>query len=291
VSKIITQVNMRYSLVMDYLERKHRGISVNQLCNKYSTTRKTISKWVKRFLERGKEGLKDLPRRPKKIRNKTPETVEDEICRIKLENIKLGPRSIWHMVKEKFKLCITTVYNILVRKGIYKLLKPKEEVHFYEANRPNELWHIDIARKRIKDKGKKWIVAIEDDYSRKVLACDVYSSKEASVVCKTVKKAVNSYGMPYAILSDNGRQFIGKKFSRLVEKLGIKHIRTAVRNPKCNGKLERWIRTLKEECLRKQYFKSTAQMQREIDKFVNYYNCERNHQGIGDITPDQRYYQ
>lgn len=288
---MITHENIRYNLVIDYLNRKHAGIRVNQLCKKYSTTRKTISKWVKRFLEHGKEGLKDLSRRPKTVRNQTPETVQEEICRIKLNNIKLGPRSIWHMIKDKFKVCITTVYNILVRRGVYALLKPKKKPHFYEAGKPNELWHIDIARKRIKNKGKKWIVVVEDDYSRKILACDVYSSKDASTVCRTVRKAIEKYDIPGAILSDNGKQFVSWKFKKLMRRLKIKHIRTAVRNPECNGKLERWIRTLKEECLRKKFFTSMAQMQREIDKFVRYYNGKRKNQGIGDITPDQRYYQ
>lgn len=287
---MITHVDMRYNLVMDYLNRKVNGISVAQICNKYSTTRKTISKWVKRFLEHGKEGLKDLSRRPKRVRNQTPETVQQEICRIKLDNIKLGPRSIWHMIKDKFKVCITTVYNILVRKGVYALLKPQKKLHFYEASKSNELWHIDIARKRIKNKGKKWIVVVEDDYSRKILACDVYGSKDAKNVCRTVKKAVEKHNIPKAMLSDNGKQFVSRKFKKLMKRLEIKHVKTAVRNPKCNGKLERWIRTLKEECLRKKFFTSMTQMQREIDKFVEYYNRKRKNQGIGDITPDQRYY-
>lgn len=288
---MITHVEMRYGLVLDYLERKHNGITVGQICSKYSTTRKTVAKWVRRFLEHGKEGLKDCSKAPKHVWNRTPEAVESEVCRVKLSNVKLGPRSIWHMVGERFSICITTVYNILVRKGVYRLLRPKEDVRFYEAGRPNELWHIDIARKRIKSKGKKWIVAVEDDYSRKVLACDVYGSKDAASVCRTVRKAVKRYGAPEAVLSDNGRQFIGRRFRRLADKLEIRHIRTAVRNPKCNGKIERWIRTLKEECLRRHFFRTMKQMQREMDRFVRHYNGRRKNQGIGDITPDQRYYQ
>lgn len=241
---MITQVDLRYGMVLEYINRKAEGITVRQICEKYSTTRKTLSKWHRRFLAKGREGLKDESRRPKNVRNETPEEIQQEIVRIKLENVKLGPRRIWHAVRDRIKVCITTVYNILVRKGVYRLLNPgKEGVNFYEAAGPNALWHIDIARKRLKNRGKKYIVAITDDYSRKALACDAYGCKDASTVCRTVRKAVKRYGSPDAILSDNGKQFVGKKFRRLLKRLEITHKRTAVRNPKCNGKIERWIRT------------------------------------------------
>ncbi len=211
--------------------------------------------------------------------------------RIKLGTVKLGPRRIWHAVRDRLKVCITTVYNILVRKGVYALLRPKEEATRYESSRPNEMWHIDIARKTIKGRGKKYIVAVVDGYSRKALACDAYGRKDAGNVCRTVKKAVKAYGAPDAMLSDNGKQFVGRKFRRLMKRLETRHKRTAVRNPKCKGKVGRWIRTLKEECLRIHFFKSMAGMQREMDRYVRHYNSKRMHQGIGDTTPDSRYCQ
>jgi transposase InsO family protein len=90
-----------------------------------------------------------------------------------------------------------------------------------------------------------------------------------------------------SVLTDNGREFCGKPDSRPFELLlaleGIQHRTTKVRSPQTNGFVERMNRTLLDECFRvegrKTWYVTPAEIQRNLDRFLAYYNLERSHQG------------
>lgn len=98
-----------------------------------------------------------------------------------------------------------------------------------------------------------------------------------------------------AILTDNGREFCGKPQSHPYELLlaieDIEHRNTKVRSPRTNGFVERMNRTLLDECFRvkgrENFYLTIAEIQRDLDAFMSYYNLERSHQGyrLGGRTP------
>jgi len=133
---------------------------------------------------------------------------------------------------------------------------------------------------------KFYPITILDDCSRRVLACSV---GEAIDVEKCLRVAIQKYGSPEHIYTDNGKQFLSRRFSNVCSKANIKHITTAIAHPQSIGKIERWHRNLREEFLDIHNFTSLKDAQQALDDYVNYYNNERPHMGIDGCTPYARY--
>ena len=100
-----------------------------------------------------------------------------------------------------------------------------------------------------------------------------------------------------AVLTDNGREFCGvperHPYELLLAMEEIEHRTTKVRNPRTNGFVERMNRTLLDECFRVQgrqiWYIGIDEIQRDLDRFLRYYNLERSHQGyrLKGRTPAQ----
>jgi putative transposase len=87
------------------------------------------------------------------------------------------------------------------------------------------------------------------------------------------------------IISDNGPQFIAKDFKEFIRISGMTHVRTAPYYPQSNGKIERWHKSLKGECIRPGTPLTQEDARRLIGEFVGYYNTVRLHSAIGYVTP------
>lgn len=66
---------------------------------------------------------------------------------------------------------------------------------------------------------------------------------------------------------------------------GIKPIQLAARSPNLNAFAERWVRSVKQECLSKLVLFGEASLRRALGEFVEHFHAERNHQGKGNILP------
>ena len=87
------------------------------------------------------------------------------------------------------------------------------------------------------------------------------------------------------LVSDNGTQLVSKSFTEFLEKWEIKHIRTAVKHPETNGKIEVFHKTIKyENVYAQEKYQSFYEAREDIEKFIKYYNSERLHQGIEFVT-------
>ncbi len=90
------------------------------------------------------------------------------------------------------------------------------------------------------------------------------------------------------IISDNGPQFIARDFKEFIRISGMTHVRTSPYYPQSNGKIERWHKTIKAECIRPETPLSLADAQRIVGKYVEHYNAVRLHSSIGYVTPADR---
>lgn len=171
-----------------------------------------------------------------------------------------------------------------------------------EASRPGELLNQDTFYwGTLKGVGKVYVQVVVDVFCSLAFA-KVYTSKMPVTACDLLYHRVlpfyEALGVPVgAILTDNGREFCGKPESHLYELLlaleGIEHRTTKVRSPRTNGFVERMNRTLLDECFRvqgrKTWYLEPAEIQRDLDVFLRYYNLERSHQGyrLKGRTPAQ----
>src|SRR5437660_1645329 len=87
------------------------------------------------------------------------------------------------------------------------------------------------------------------------------------------------------IISDNGPQFIARDFKEFIRMCGMTHVRTSPYYPQSNGKIERWHRSLKSECIRPGAPLSLEDAQRLVMGYVIGYNEVRLHSAIGYVAP------
>ena len=102
-----------------------------------------------------------------------------------------------------------------------------------------------------------------------------------------VQCAVDKYSIACPkIISDNGSQFISKDFASYLKLLGLKHIKTSIMYPQANGKIERYHRTISEECLRKKSMLDLQDARNQISEYVVTYNTKRLHSALNYLTPE-----
>ena len=90
------------------------------------------------------------------------------------------------------------------------------------------------------------------------------------------------------IISDNGPQFIAKDFKEYIRLVGMTHVRTSPFYPQSNGKLERYHKTIKAECIRPRVALSLEEARTQIADYIWHYNDERLHSAIGYIAPKDK---
>ena len=147
------------------------------------------------------------------------------------------------------------------------------------------------------DGSRALIVTGIDDHSRFCVCAKVVARATARPVCDALVAAMETHGVPEAILTDNGKVFTGRfgpghslvLFDRICQENGIRHLLTAPRPPTTTGKVERFHKTLKKEFLGGQIFESLEAAQEAIDAWVREYNSEREHQSLGNRPPAERF--
>jgi len=189
----------------------------------------------------------------------------------------------------------STVFRILKREG---LIKPAEIVDFKagkeyqrKTKKPNELWATDCAHLKVVDWGWYYLITVMDDYSRFILAWELKSDMAAGSLIDVVQKAVDQTGMAdvpvedrTVLLSDNGPGYLSRQFGEYLGLVGIRHIIASPYHPQTNGKIERYHRTIKGEINLVPY-EMPGELEEAIKAFINYYNHQRYHEGLGDVTP------
>ena len=113
---------------------------------------------------------------------------------------------------------------------------------------------------------------------------DVEDSIDAAMLKSNLKP-----GERPKLLSDNGSCYIANDFKAYAAKNEIKHIRGRVRHPQTQGKIERYHLTMKN-VIKLDIYHSPMELEAALKRFVHYYNYERYHESINNVTPAQKYY-
>ena len=131
-----------------------------------------------------------------------------------------------------------------------------------------------------------YLCSVLDGYSRSIVHWDLRESMKEAEIEMILERAKEKF--PEAkprIISDNGPQFIARDFKEFIRISGMTHVRTSPFYPQSNGKLERWHKSLKSECIRPLTPLSVEDARRLIQTYVDRYNTVRLHSAIGYVVP------
>ena len=153
---------------------------------------------------------------------------------------------------------------------------------------PHQHWHVDVSYLNIAGTFY-FLCSILDGCSRFIVHWEIREKMEESDVQIIIQRAREKFpGVTPRIISDNGPQFIAKDFKEFIRITGMTHVRTSPYYPQSNGKIERWHKTIKGDCIRVQVPLSLDDARRIVADFVEHYNTVRLHSAIGYVTPKDR---
>ena len=182
----------------------------------------------------------------------------------------------------------SSVWRVLSRAGLLRKWKSKPSQKGTGFEQPPELhqhWHIDVSYSNVSGTFD-YLCSVLDGYSRAVLHWDLREAMREADAGIILEAAKEKY--PDAkprIISDNGPQFIAKDFQEFIRISGMTHVRTSPYDPQSNGKLERWHKSLQEECMRPGVPLTPEDARRLIERYVDHCNTVRLHSAIGFVTP------
>jgi transposase InsO family protein len=210
-----------------------------------------------------------------------------------------GYRRLTYMMMDENIVAVSpsTTYRVLKAAGLlnrWKTVKKNLKGHgFVQPVRIHEHRHVDI--KYVNFKGTfLFLISIIDGHSRFIVHHELRQNMLEKDVQITIHRALEKYpGTSPRIISDNGSQFISKDFARFLKFTGLEHIRTSVAYPQSNGKtcpsgrrVERFHRSLSEECLRVESMIDLEDARRQIHKYIDFYNTKRLHSSLYYLTPE-----
>lgn len=276
------------------------GRNIRELCRRYRISSRTAYKWLKRHKAEGEAGLKDRSKRPKRILKQTNEDMAAKVVAIRQET-GWGGRKIARLLQEQGQVGVphpNTITDILRRAGELDEAETVNHrpVQRFEKLGANELWQMDFKGHFATVVGRCHPLTVLDDHSRFCLGLKACGAETTRTVQQHLEAIFRQYGLPKAILSDNGSPW-GKGYPELeltelvvwLIRLGIQPQHGRPAHPQTQGKDERFHRTLNVELLQGNSFYDLDDCQRRFDAWRDRYNLLRPHEAL-HLDPPIRHY-
>jgi transposase InsO family protein len=184
-----------------------------------------------------------------------------------------------------------SVYRVLKAAGLLAGPSPvptKKGTGFVQPLAPHEHWHVDVSFLNIAGTFY-FLCSVLDGCSRFLVHWEIRENMEESDVEIILQRAREAWpGVTPRVITDNGPQFVAKDFKEFIRIAGMTHVKTSPYYPQSNGKIERWHKTLKGDCIRVQVPLSLDDARRLVADFVQHYNQLRLHSAIGYVTPQDK---
>ena len=273
------------------------------LCRRFGVCRDTGYKWLGRFRVEGEAGLVDRSRAPKMSRLRTGEEMEQLVCAARRAHPVWGGRKLRGFLLRQGHTGVpaaSTITAILRRNGLMEhAVAPKRDWTRFERDAPNELWQMDFKGDfGLTGGGRCYPFGVIDDYSRYSIVLVACPDYRTATVQRHLEVAFGRYGLPEAMLCDNGPPWgtaaSSSRWTPLTVWLadaGVEVIHSAPFHPQTAGKKERLHLTLDLEVLHtRPAWDSLDQVQDAFEAWEPIYNYHRPHQALGEtVVPADRY--
>ncbi len=278
------------------------GLPAKTALKQLGIPRSTYYRWRFQFRRQGRVGLEDRPPRRERNWNELLDEEREQVREVALLYPELSSREVAvHLCDHGgFTVSESTVYRILKAAG---WIKPRDVKTFPASSEyrvktrgPNEQWQTDATYLLVKNWGWYYMISVLDDYSRKILAWRLQRNMDAGAFSEVVEQAMEFTGLSRMegerrprLVTDRGPALISADFGDYLEQRGIGHILASPYHPQTNGKIERYHRSCKER-INLTVWETPEALEKAIATFVDYYNAERYHEALGNVTPDDVYY-
>lgn len=287
------------ALLVRRIERE--GWPLTMAAEAAGISRKTASKWWKRFRTEGLPGLRDRSSRPHRMPGRLDASREKLILELR------HSRKTIVQIATALKLDRSRVARVLRRHGLSRLrsLEPPIPVKRYEWARPGDMLHLDVKKLgRVKGFGHRvtgdrssglrnpgigweFVHVCVDDASR-VAYVEVLADELGQTTAGFLERALEHYrGLGIRVrrvLTDNGSPYRSRAFEMTCARGRVRHRLTRPYTPRTNGKAERFIQSLLRECAYQRPFFSSAERRRALSAWLRHYNGCRVHAALG-TTP------
>ena len=277
-------------------------LPVQQALRQLGIPRSTYYRWRRNFRRRGRAGLHDRPSSRSRVWNQILPAERDQVLEIALLYPEWSPREVSCHITDScgFTISESSVYRILKAEGLIRDVEqktfPASPEYQVKTSRPNEQWQTDATYLLVKNWGWYYLISVLDDFSRRILAWRLRSAMRAGDFSDVVEAACEATALDLKtgsqrprLVTDRGAALISREFGQYLEAKGLGHILASPYHPQTNGKIERYHRSCKER-INLIVWETPGELEREIAAFIEYYNSQRYHEALGNVTPDDVYF-
>jgi len=264
--------------------------------------RSTFYRWYERYRVAGAAGLADQSPGPRRFWNRIPDAVRAQVVELALERPDQSPRQLaWDFTDtEGYFISETSVYRILkgydlITSPAFDLVKAGDTFE-HPTKRVNEMWQTDFTQFKVVSWGWYYLCTVLDDFSRYILAWRLAATMGATDVQETLQMALDLTGIEHIrvkhrprLLSDNGPAFIAEALANYLKPFNIPQVHGRAHHPQTQGKIERYHRSMKS-IVKLNTFYFPWELEQAIADFVAYYNHERYHESLDNVTPADVYF-
>ena len=295
-------VDERIRFIQDALSDR---FTMSELCARYGVSRRIGYKWLARYEEEGRRGLRDRSRAPHHCPHRIKPELAELLCAQRRAHPHWGARKLLRILTRRYPQLTgwpapSTAADLLARRGLVqrrRRRRPHEHPGVVPPTTaaPNDLWTADFKGQFRTGNGVYCFpLTIADQHTRYLLTCHGLLSTQTVTARPVFERTFQEFGLPRAIRTDNGAPFASQAIHGLSFlnvwwlRLGIRHQRIQPGRPQQNGAHERMHRTLKRQAVRPVQ-RTCAGQQRAFDAFRHEYNTVRPHEWLNQETPASRY--
>jgi transposase/transposase-like protein len=204
------------------------GWSVKAIAGHLKTSKPTVYRALRKWIEQGAKGLDDKKRGQKGGVRKVDLKAIDAVRRLQ-ENPNLGEFRIHAALAQMgIHLSPRTCGRILaLNRKLYGLRKPKagrqeKKPMPFASNRRHEFWTADVRYIDHQLGGNVYVISILENHSRAILESSVSRTQDTAAFLSVLYRAVERYGSPEVLLTDGGGIFRSNRAQAIYEALGIR---------------------------------------------------------------------
>ena len=280
---------------------ENSDLPVRKTLEEMEVPRSSFYSWYRRYAEEGYDGLATRKPSARKFWNRIPKHEKEQVVSQALQYSEKSSRELaWHITDRcGYFISESSVYRILkaydlVPSPAYIVMAAGDSFQ-HPTRRVHELWQTDFTYLKVIGWGWYYLGSVLDDFSRYIISWKLFPTMSTTDVKELLDMAVDQTGVEQVavrhrprLLSDNGPCYVSGELKAYLKDREMDHTRGAPYHPMTQGKIERYHRSMKN-VVKLQHYYFPGEPEEEIRRFVEYYNNERYHESLNNLTPEDVY--